>query len=171
MLALVKLLIGLSCLLMLRAGHQVEAETSWKMGGRAELPYAARDTTTLPAGSAGPCVANPDTLDGQKVFLFTETMAMFPGGESAYMEYISKHLKYPCQQKLFQSSVFVTFVVDTQGRIRNPCIYRKSRRDELTSLEMEVLDLIKSMPPWVPGEQDGKKVYLRVYLPIRLEPQ
>jgi len=98
-------------------------------------------------------------------------MAMFPGGESAYMEYISRHLIYPRQQKLFQSVVSVTFVVDTQGKIRNPCIYRKLRRNAQTPLEMEVLDLIKSMPPWVPGEQDGKKVYLRVYLPIRLEPQ
>ena len=87
------------------------------------------------------------------------------------MKYISKHLKYPPRQKLFQGSVFVTFVVDTQGKLRNPCIYRRSRGDELSLLEKEMLGLIESMPPWVPGQQDGEKVYMRVYLPIRLEPQ
>jgi len=168
---MVKFLIALSGLLMFKASHQVKVETSCDTEARAEWHCAARDTTALPTGSPGPCVANPDTLDGQQVFSFTETMAMFPGGESAYMEYISKHLKYPPQQKLFQSSVFVTFVVDTKGKIRSPCIYRKALGNKLTPLEVEVLDLIQSMPPWVPGEQDGKKIYQRVFLPIRLEPQ
>jgi hypothetical protein len=113
------------------------------------------------------CVPNPDTLDNQKVYLIAEKSAEFPGGQSAFMSYLTKNLRYPKEQEEWQGSIYVTFIVDTLGSIRNACIYKRYFIGELKPIENVAINLIKEMPTWIPAEMDGRKVYMRVTLPVK----
>ena len=78
-----------------------------------------------------------------------------------------KNFCYPIEQAEWQGSIYITFVVDTLGNIRNECIYKSFLKGEISPVEKVVLNLIKEMPTWIPAEKDGKKVYMRVTLPIK----
>jgi protein TonB len=134
-----------------------------------------RTETTIPAGGQEivkiekeiSCIPQPDLLDNQPVYLDVDKKAIFAGGHSAFLNYLSENLRYPKEQEEWQGSIYVTFVVDTLGTIRNECIYKSYFKGENSPLEKVALKLIKEMPPWTPAEKNGKKVYSRVNLPIR----
>ncbi len=113
------------------------------------------------------CIPNPDILDNQQVYLIAEKNAEFPGGQTAFMTYLAENLRYPKEQEEWQGSIYVTFIVDTLGNIRNECIYKRYFKGEISPIEKVALDLIKEMPTWIPAEKDGMKVYMRVTLPIK----
>jgi hypothetical protein len=113
------------------------------------------------------CIPKPDILDQQLVYLVTEKNAEFPGGQQAFMTYLQKNLLYPKEQEEWQGSIYITFVVDTLGNIRNECIYKRDLDGAMSPIEIEALKLIREMPKWTPAEKDGKKVYMRVTLPIK----
>lgn len=113
------------------------------------------------------CVPKPDTLDGQPVYKVTEKKAEFPNGQDSLMMYLVKSIKYP-QEEEYQGSIYITFIVDSTGKIRNTCIYKRFRNDYLTKIERECLRVIEEMPNWKPAEMNGQKVYSREILPIKL---
>jgi len=114
------------------------------------------------------CIPLPDILDGQPVFKVTEKNAEFPGGQKEFMIYLMKNLQYPKEQASWQGSIYLTFIVDNSGKIRNECIFKRYFNGELSPIEKEALRIIREMPTWIPAEQNGKKVYTRVTLPIKL---
>ncbi|HLG35902.1 MAG TPA: carboxypeptidase-like regulatory domain-containing protein [Bacteroidia bacterium] len=113
------------------------------------------------------CFPKPDILDNQQVYLIADKNAEFPGGQSAFMSYLQKNLRYPKEQEELQGSIYVTFIIDTLGSIRNECIYKRYFKGELSAIEKLALNLIKEMPAWTPAEKDGKKVYMRITVPIK----
>jgi len=114
-----------------------------------------------PAGAA-------DTLDGKQVLLTAEKMPLYPGGTTAFLSALIP-AEYPAQQKDLQTSIFLSFVIDANGKLRNPCIYRPLYGDHLSPLENEVLKNIASLPAWQPGEQNGVPVRVRLSVPVRIE--
>lgn len=139
-------------------------ETSIPAGGQEivklekEIKWPFKDST---------CVPTPDILDNQQVYSIPDKEAEFPGGQTAFMSYLQKNLQYPKEQEEWQGSIYVTFIVDSLGKIRNECIYKRYFKGEISPVERVVLNLIKEMPTWTPAEIDGKKVYSRVTLPIK----
>ncbi len=95
---------------------------------------------------------------------FAEIEPSFPGGESAMMEWIQKHIEYPqlAVEMGEQGIVYCQFVVNKDGSIEQVKIVRKVS----DLLDEEAKDVIKKMPKWTPGEQAGKKVRCRFTLPI-----
>ncbi|MBX2973286.1 MAG: energy transducer TonB [Flavobacteriales bacterium] len=89
-----------------------------------------------------------------------EQMPEFPGGDRALFDYLKKSLRYP---EGMQGKVFVGFVVDTDGSLRDISILRGA--DPV--LDQEALRVIKAMPKWRPGKQNGETVRMRYNLPIR----
>lgn len=139
-------------------------ETSIPAGGQEivklekEIKLPLKDST---------CVPKPDTLDNQIVYLNVDKKAEFPGGESALLKYLFKNLQFPKGQEEYQGSIYATFIVDTLGNTRNECIYKPYFKGEISPLEKLTLNIIKEMPSWKPAEKDGKKVSMRIYLPIK----
>lgn len=123
-----------------------------------DLPSSYNDST---------CIPNIDTLDGQPVYKITEKRAEFPNGQDSLMKYLVQSIKYP-QEEEYQGSIYITFIVDSTGKIRNTCIYKRFRNDYLTKIENECLRVIEEMPNWKPAEMNGQKVYSREILPIKL---
>ena len=108
--------------------------------------------------------ATQTTADSNKVYDVVEKMPEFPGGLQALIQYISSNVKYPkdAEDAGKEGRVIVRFVVNEDGTISDETLINSV----FPSLDEEALRVIKSMPKWHPGEQDGKKV--RVYYTIPL---
>lgn len=93
-----------------------------------------------------------------------EQMPQFPGGESQLMSFISKNLKYPviAQENGIQGRVILRFVVSKTGDIGNVQVLRGID----PSCDKEAMRVIKMMPRWIPGKQNGNSVSVFFTVPV-----
>ncbi|MBS3914542.1 MAG: energy transducer TonB [Bacteroidetes bacterium] len=98
----------------------------------------------------------------------TDRMAEFPGGEMAFLKYISKHFKYPknCLEKNISCQVVVRFVVDTDGKVLNASIVESCAACK--EIDAEAIWVVLSSPKWKPAIYDGRKVKAWRQVPISL---
>ena len=61
-----------------------------------------------------------------------------------------------------QGRVTVSFIVEKDGRVSNVRLLRSVQ----PSLDKEAIRVVKSMPKWTPGKQNGKPVRVRFNLPV-----
>ena len=103
-------------------------------------------------------------VEEEKVFDMVEQMPQFPGGPSELMKYISEHMKYPtiAQENGTQGRVTCQFVVGSDGSVRDVNVLRGVD----PYLDKEAIRVIKSMPKWIPGKQNGKAVSVKYTVPI-----
>ena len=101
----------------------------------------------------------------EKVYLVVEVMPEFPGGDKAFEAYIAKSMKYPeaAKAKKIQGKVFVTFIINSQGKVTNPKIAHGVDPD----LDAEALRIISQMPQWSPGKEKGKPVRVSYTMVIK----
>ncbi|MBK9191323.1 MAG: energy transducer TonB [Crocinitomicaceae bacterium] len=119
------------------------------------------DQQTEPATETEP--EEPFT-DESDVSDFAEVDPAFPGGESAMIKFIQENVTYPelSREMGEQGTVYVQFVVHTDGSIQNVKVLKGV--SEL--LDREAVRVIKKMPNWSPGKQDGEPVRVRYQIPI-----
>ncbi|NEQ49146.1 MAG: energy transducer TonB [Leptolyngbya sp. SIO3F4] len=100
-------------------------------------------------------------------YSYVEHMPEFKGGMDSLMAYVRENLKYPEWEKSndIQGVVYVRFVVDKEGYVRDPKIIRSV--NEATNFDREVLRVVREMPDWNPGRHQGEHVDVFFYLPIR----
>ncbi|MEE1083775.1 MAG: TonB family protein [Paludibacteraceae bacterium] len=106
----------------------------------------------------------PEEVEEEEIFMRVEKAPAFPGGQKAMMEYLMKNIKYPavCQEAGIQGRVIVSFVVNKDGTIQNVEVIRGVHE----KLDAEAVRVVKSMPAWSPGEQQGRKVRSKFQLPV-----
>ena len=99
-----------------------------------------------------------------KVFDVVEEMPSFPGGQGALMQYLASNIKYPvvAQENGVQGRVIVSFVVERDGSISDV----KVARSVDPSLDREAQRVVKSMPRWSPGKQNGSTVRVKYTVPV-----
>ncbi len=102
--------------------------------------------------------------DEGKVFTIVEEMPAFPGGEEKMLQYISKNIKYPpvARENNITGRVYVSFVVDKDGKIKDAKILRGIGG----GCDEEALRVVKSMPDWKAGRQNGRSVQVQFNLPV-----
>jgi protein TonB len=102
--------------------------------------------------------------DEGKIFTIVEEMPSFPGGEEKMMEYIAKNIKYPpvARENGITGRVYVNFYIDKDGKVQNVKIVRPIGG----GCDEEALRVVKSMPTWKPGKQNGRAVNVNYNLPI-----
>jgi len=98
------------------------------------------------------------------VYVVVEEMPEFPGGELALRNFIAENIKYPVEakDKGIQGKVFVTFVVNSKGKVENA----KIARGVDPSLDNEALRVVGQLPEWKPGKQKGEAVSVSYTVPI-----
>lgn len=104
-----------------------------------------------------------------KVFDVVEQMPQFPGGDQALFEYLSKHIKYPviAEENGVQGRVIVTFVVERDGSITDVKVVKSVD----PSLDKEAQRVVRSMPRWIPGKQNGSAVRVKYTVPVTFKLQ
>jgi len=107
------------------------------------------------------------TTEHQEVFIVVEKMPEFPGGYDSLMQFINTRAVYTEDAISEQVSgrVFVSFFIEVDGSVSEPKVLRGLHPD----LDSISLDIINSMPNWIPGEQRGKPAKCRYNLPIRFD--
>ena len=100
----------------------------------------------------------------EKIFVAVEQPAEFPGGQAAMMKWLSNNIRYPeaAQQNGISGRVVVKFVVERDGSVSSPTIVKGVDRD----LDQEALRVVKRMPKWQPGKNNGQPVRSYFNLPV-----
>lgn len=111
-----------------------------------------------------PVKAEPKPEVENKVFDVVEQMPSFPGGQSALMQYLSSNIKYPvvAQENGVQGRVVVSFVVERDGSITDVQVARSVD----PSLDREAQRVVRNMPRWIPGKQNGQAVRVKYNVPV-----
>ncbi len=95
---------------------------------------------------------------------FVEKNPTFPGGEAELLNFLNKNIKYPrfAQESSIQGRVYVQFVIERDGSVSDV----KTVRDIGGGCGKEAERVVRSMPKWSPGEQNGRPVRVRYTLPV-----
>ena len=103
-------------------------------------------------------------VEETKIFTVVEQMPMYPGGDAALMGYLRDNIKYPtvAAENGVQGRVVVGFVVERDGSITDVNILRGVD----PSLDREAMRVVKSMPRWNPGKQNGSAVRVKYQVPV-----
>ncbi|WP_297153072.1 energy transducer TonB [uncultured Prevotella sp.] len=103
-------------------------------------------------------------VEETKIFTVVEQMPMYPGGYAALMGYLRDNIKYPtvAAENGVQGRVVVGFVVERDGSITDVNILRGVD----PSLDREAMRVVKSMPRWNPGKQNGSAVRVKYQVPV-----
>jgi hypothetical protein len=133
--------------------------------------------------------------DDDKVFNVVEEMPKYPGGNQKIFQYLAANLRYPTvpREMLVDGEVVVKFIVGKTGLIRSPKVIEvntksplitdevakaakaddeeakellKNYQDAIEALKEEAIHVVRNMPRWEPGRQNGKRVETTYTLPV-----
>lgn len=101
---------------------------------------------------------------GDGAFDVVETPPSFPGGMGELVKFLQENIKYPAAAVTgkVEGKVIVRFVVDKEGTVRDVEVARSVSPE----LDAEAVRVVKAMPKWSPGRQEGKAVNVRYVLPV-----
>lgn len=104
-----------------------------------------------------------------EIFTVVEEFAEFPGGMSALKKYLTDNLRYPerAREMAISGKVFLQFVVSTGGQISNVKLLRGL--PDCKECDTEAIRLVKTMPNWKPGKNNGKTVNSYFNLPVEFK--
>ena len=116
-----------------------------------------------------------DSVGGEVVFVDYEQQPQFPGGETALLKYLQENIKYPPKalKDSIQGRVVVQFVVDKAGKVGEVKVVRSVNKE----LDDEAVRIVKTLPKFYPGRQNGQAVSVWYTLPVtfklqdKLEPE
>ena len=141
--------------------EKVAVGTENKEGVKDRTIEAVRSEIAVAAPPPPPA---PKPEVATKVFDVVEEMHSFPGGQGALMQYLASNIKYPvvAQENGVQGRVIVSFVVERDGSMSDV----KVARSVDPSLDREAQRVVKSMPRWSPGKQNGSTVRVKYTVPV-----
>lgn len=127
---------------------------------RWEFQPPASDVGFIDGPSEPPLLAQ----EGERTYTSVEEPPQFPGGEDAMDRYIRLTMQYPPEAREAgkQGVVYLSFVVDAEGLVGSVTVLRGVDPE----LDREALRIVKGMPTWRPGKQNGKPVRVRWTLPV-----
>lgn len=117
-----------------------------------------------------PTVVVPDKggdEEAEQIFTVVEVQPEFPGGFAALNKYLSQNIVYPqiAADNGVHGKVIVGFVVEKDGSISQIKVLRGVDPE----LDKEAMRVVKSMPKWKPGQQQGRPVRARFTLPVTFQ--
>ena len=105
----------------------------------------------------------------EKVWDVIEQMPQFPGGEMELMKFLGNNIKYPviAQENGIEGRVIIGFIVSKTGLISDVTVLRSLD----PSCDREAVRVVKTLPKWIPGKQNGENVNVRYTLPVAFKLQ
>jgi protein TonB len=99
-----------------------------------------------------------------EIFSHVEVPPSFPGGERELMKWLQENISYPviAAEQGIQGRVILRFVVGPDGSVGNVEVQRSLD----PSCDKEAVRVVKKMPKWIPGKQNGNAVYVYYTLPV-----
>lgn len=99
-----------------------------------------------------------------KVFDVVEQQPSFPGGPGELMKWLRDNIKYPvvAAENGVEGRVVVKFVVERDGSVSGVHVVKSVD----PSLDKEAVRVVKMMPRWIPGKQNGSSVRVNFNVPV-----
>jgi protein TonB len=96
---------------------------------------------------------------------FVENMPDFPGGEGARLKFLGENVKYPplARESNIEGTVYIQFVVERNGKITNIQL----KKGIGGGCDEEALRVVRKMPSWSPGRQNGQTTRVQFIMPIK----
>jgi hypothetical protein len=134
-------------------------------------------------------------IEEGRVFDLVEQAPSYPGGMGEIMGYLSRKLMYPpvAREMRVEAEITVKFTVDKTGFVRSPQVIEVNSQSPLVTAEIakaakegdeeaaevsrnyydavealkeEAIHVVRNMPRWEPGRQNGKRVETTYTLPV-----
>lgn len=104
-------------------------------------------------------------LQKEEIYTMVEVMPEFQGGQTEMINFIQTNISYPrnSMDKKIGGKVFLKFVVSDIGNVSYVEVLKGTGIKELDD---EAVRVIRLMPKWKPGFQNGKNVSVFFNLPI-----
>lgn len=106
---------------------------------------------------------NKEELDADDLKVL-EQLPEFPGGAVGLMKWLTKNLSYPesARRRKLQGKVVTQFIVNADGSLSDLKVVEPVD----PALDREALRVLRMMPAWKAGQQDGKPCRTMVCIPI-----
>lgn len=100
----------------------------------------------------------------RQVFTYVEEMPTYPGGEEALLTFVAKNIQYPeiAKRAGVEGKIYIQFVVGTGGQVSDVSVAKGIG----AGCDEEAVRVVRSMPNWKPGRQNGHPVNVRISIPI-----
>jgi len=108
---------------------------------------------------------------GKIVYYKAEVDPSYTGGFDELRKYLRDNLTYPeaAREKGYEGTVFVDFIVDEKGRIRDVVASDVVGEEVDISFKEESVRVVAAMPGWKAGRQNGKSVDAAYSIPITFQ--
>ena len=105
--------------------------------------------------------------DDNELFTVVDQQPEFEGGYAAMMAFVKANMKYPANARRMriEGTVHISFIVSKTGVISDVQVLRGF----MTECDREAVRVVKLMPAWKPGKQNGRNVNVRFILPLKFK--
>lgn len=105
--------------------------------------------------------------DEDEILLTPDVEAEYPGGVDALMQFLAENIKYPqlAKEGGITGKVYITFVVEKDGSVAHV----KVAREIGGGCGAEAMRVVKMMPKWIPGRQNGRPARTFYTVPVNFE--
>lgn len=141
--------------------EQVKEHQSLSSQTHAQESYSANEADAVP-----PPAEVPRDRQEPEIYLVVDEPAQFPGGMTALRKYLADNMRYPqtAIEKGIQGKVYLKFVVSEEGKISNIVLLKGI--PDCPECAEEAIRLVKAMPNWIAGKNNGKSVKSYFNLPL-----
>lgn len=100
----------------------------------------------------------------EEIYTTVDVMPEFPGGSAALMKWLASNVRYPqvAQENGISGRVIVKLVVEKDGSVSDVTVIRGVDKD----LDREAMRVVRAMPKWQPGKNNGQAVRCYYNLPV-----
>ena len=157
-----------------------EAPAEVRQPARFTPPTPKETTTAEPEPEPAPSYASapdlsgldepsgpPTPVDTSLVYTYVEQMPQPPGGHEGLLRYLAKNLKLSAAARREAPTgghVFVQFIVRPNGRLTD---FRVTKGIG-PAVDAEAVRVLRQMPPWTPGRQNGQVAKVSYTVPVNL---
>ena len=109
----------------------------------------------------------PEPVKEEEIFVAVEQQPEFPGGTAALMKWLASNVSYPqmALENGISGRVIVKFVVEKDGSVSGVTLVRGVDKDH----DREAIRVVKRMPKWQPGKNNGQAVRCYFNLPVNFK--
>lgn len=110
-------------------------------------------------------IQEEELANENEIYTHVEEPPYYPGGDMARVQFLKDNIKYPDKARLkhIQGTVWLTFTIELDGSISNIRVIHGIGG----GCEEETIRVLKIMPKWHPGKQDGRPVRVKYNMPIK----
>lgn len=107
----------------------------------------------------------------QDALTVAEQMPEYPGGEPAMYKFIQQNIHLPQSKRQDPTftgcRTFIKMIIDSTGKVTDPAVIKQCQG--CSECDVEAIRVIRMMPAWKPGKQNGKPVNVYFTLPYYFE--